>query len=214
MTDEKKQKIKNELECKLNDAICNLHSSDITLRKKGMRHLSDRSRFGVGDFKSVVVSNWFLEKENRLELFEIIRKEEDESIVSELLHTLYWICFLRAGWEQKYSTLPEAEIFKKEVQVFMERYVGDRSVLILGGVAGLMAFFQDSRAWDMFYRVLQEKKDYLTLARFRYAYDNSNGENFISKEQVSRLKEILVYIDSKTKNKEVKAVTADMLKRL
>lgn len=54
---DKKQKIKDELEYKLNEALLNLQSTDVALRKKGVRHLSDRSRFGVGDYKSIVVSN-------------------------------------------------------------------------------------------------------------------------------------------------------------
>jgi hypothetical protein len=211
---DKKQKIKEELEYKLNEALLNLRSTDIIFRKKGVKHLSDRSRFGVGDHRSIVVSNWFLEKENRREIFDIIKREADESLVGELLHTLYWSCFLRAGWEQKYSSLPDAEVYKKEVQSFVEGFVDSKSPLILSGVAGLLAFFQDSRAWDAFHIVLQKEKDYLTLARFRYAHDHNDGNNFISEKQAERLKEVLMQIDIKTKNKEVKSVTTDMLNKL
>ena len=214
MTEERKQKIKDELEFKLNEALVNLRSSDIKLRKKSVRHLSDRSRLGIGDYKSLVTSNWFLDRRNRDELFEIIRKEEDETVISELLHALYWVCFLRADWEQKYNYLPEAGIYKQEVRSFVERFVGSRSSAISGGVAGLLAFFQDSRAWDIFYIVLQKKRDYLTLARFRYAYDHNEGNKFISESQVENLKEALILIDSKSNKQEVKSVIIDMLNKL
>ncbi len=214
MTEERKQKIKNELESKLNEALINLHSTDIKLRKKGCRHLSDRSRLGVGDYKSLVVSNWFLDKQNRHELFEIIKKEDDETLIGELLHTLYWICFLRAGWEQDYNYLPKADIYKQEVKSFVERFVGSDSPSILGGVAGLFAYFHDSRSWDLFYTVLHKKRDYLTLARFRYAYDHNDGSKFISEKQAEKLKDILNLSDSKTNKQDVKSVITDMLSRL
>lgn len=110
--------------------------------------------------------------------------------------------------------MPEAENYKAEVRSFVERFVDNKSPIILSGVAGLLTLFRDSRAWDIFYIVLQKKKDYLTLARFHYAHDHNHGNIFISKKQAESLKEVLVQIDTKAKNREVKSVVTDMLNKL
>ncbi|MDU1890856.1 MAG: hypothetical protein E6767_09220 [Dysgonomonas sp.] len=205
MTEEKIQKIKEEYEGKLDIALQNLQSDDVSLRKKGVRHLSDRSRMALGDYKAKAVRNWFLREDIKLKMFEITEAEKDNTIKAEMLHTLYWVCDRHATFSLRLQDLPEDEVYLKSVRLFAEKFVFDSSADVLCGVGNLLAFFKDNRAWDIFGYVLTKKRDYLTIARFIYGYNDNEGKNNISNEQKQNLKKILKEISSKTKNAEIKS---------
>jgi len=208
MTEAKQQKIREEALSKLNTALDNLQSNNVDLRKKGERHLSDRSRMGLGDYKAKVVSEWFLDTANRDALFYITENESVDTIQAELLHTLYWVCDRHAS--RRFSDLPVDYDYQEKVKNFAEKFILNPSIPVLAAAAGLLTYFKDPRAWDLFQLVLQKKRDSLTIARFKYAYNDNDGAKIISKEQKSAVNKILKEIRSKSKNSEVISAASNL----
>jgi hypothetical protein len=194
-------KIERETRAELDNALRNLQSDDVALRKQGAKRLSWNSRKELG-WNCYPVRIWFLDPGNKEELFRLTGIEPDIKTQSDLLLTLgffYNRYMIHPFWKEV-VTEPELQSYNARLLSFAEGFIENPSPEIRYGVACILAMLEDGRAWDIYHELIQKRANMTAGLRLDGHYAVKSMSSSQSKKLIATLGEIA----AKTKNKSVK----------
>lgn len=203
---------------KYNDEVLDLAldqcgSSDEDERKKGARVLRRSSCLELGTKNTLTVMRWFIFHTD--ELVQTIRQEDKNDILWEYIYALHSFCnrYIRLAHLVKNTDeiMDSARrvYFEEQIKLLIEEYVRSEDMKVLIATASFLWGYRDRRAWDMFAKVLDKKRDALTLSHIEVAISVLHREvmsggcvrGLIGEEQAVQLCDRLCFIaDRKAKS--------------
>ena len=190
----------------LDTALDNLQSKDIKERKKAATFFMRAACAELGTKNTKPVKEWFIV--NMEQYFSAIKEETNHEVLWIHLYTLQNFCARYLHLNHLY--IMDSDIITEDkVQNFEEKskeYA--RGLLkkqthpkVLQGIASFFWIYRQAFVWDLFIKVLKQKKDKLTLSHIgiaiRQCYDLSQENDrsiYISDIQ---LKELLKVLETK-----------------
>ena len=188
---------------KMDNELYNLLSNDPIVRKKAASCFMRAAckELGTKDTKPIKV--WFIV--NTDNYFSAIKKETDIDIIWNNVYTLQSFCARYIHLSHLYKADSEIitedkinhfeEESKKYVRYLLETQNHPK---VLQAVASFFWIYEEPFVWDIFIKVLEKKRDKLTLSHIKIAirqcYDYSQNDctrSFISKKQREELIAIL-----------------------
>ncbi len=187
----------------MDNELCNLESDDEKERKKASSYFMRAAckELGTKDTKQIKV--WFIINADRY--ISAIKKETDIDIIWNNVYTLQSFCARYIHLSHLYKADSEIitedkinhfeEESKKYVRYLLET---QKHPKVLQAVASFFWIYEETFVWDVFIKVLEKKRDKLTLSHIKiairqcYAYSqNDRTRSFISKKQREELIAIL-----------------------
>jgi hypothetical protein len=201
MQTERYRKIECDTRSELDNALENLHSTDVSLRKQGAKRLSWNSRKELG-WNCYPVRVWFLDRSNKEELFRCIESEPDVKIQSDLLRTLHFSYerYMLFWMWKKVVTETELQSYSSDLILLAEKFIENKSPDIRLEVAYILAMLEDGRAWDIYDDLLQKRASVAYWVRFA---GEQYAEKSINRVQIEKLTATLGVISESTKNSSV-----------
>lgn len=187
----------------MDNELCNLESDDEKERKKASSYFMRAAckELGTKDTKQIKV--WFIINADRY--ISAIKKETDIDIIWNNVYTLQSFCARYIHLSHLYKAdseiITEDKInhFEEESKKYV-RYLLEiqKHPKVLQAVASFFWIYEEAFVWDVFIKVLEKKRDKLTLSHIKIAIrqcyassQNDRTRSFISKKQREKLIAIL-----------------------
>jgi len=187
----------------MDNELCNLESNDEKVRKKASSYFMRAAckELGTKDTKQIKV--WFIINTDRY--ISAIKKETDIDIIWNNVYTLQSFCARYIHLSHLYKAdsdiITEDKInhFEEESKKYVRYLLETQNhPKVLQAVASFFWIYEEPFVWDIFIKVLENKRDKLTLSHIKIAirqcYDSSQNDctrSLISKKQREELIAIL-----------------------
>ncbi len=221
----------------LSQALDMMKSDDPEGRRKGEKVLRQAACLELGTKNTVPVREWFIS--HTKELMEAITSEKDAKLLWGYIYMLQAFCqrYIQEAYlvcdSEKFISDGRTAAFKIQAWKTVNGFLSSSNLSVLQAAGSFIWIYGDSRAWDIFAKVLDKKRDKLTLSHISIAiggcrrclieggelkdiYNNTvTMDKLIESEQARKLLKKFTDIMEKTSTaKRLCAVTIDNLREI
>ena len=175
----------------LDEALLQAQSSDISMRRKGIKFLRQASCLETGTKNTYPIRDWFSETKNYTKLFKIVKSEKDSKLLWEYLFLIKTYCerYIDLAYliqdSQNFISKKENTEFKIKARELGGLFLGHQDASVRQAAASLLWYLKKtSEVWPVIIELMQKKRDYITLSHIgimiRNCYSLLNDDKIIT----------------------------------